>query len=68
MRFKVFARWVAVIGFLAAELQFTAIDGTAADLNLVHVGYGGIAGYQLPLWVNKDNGSAKNTVSRSNRS
>lgn len=59
MRFKVFARWVAVIGFLAAELQFTAIDGTAADLNLVHVGYGGIAGYQLPLWVNKDNGISK---------
>jgi ABC-type nitrate/sulfonate/bicarbonate transport system substrate-binding protein len=59
MRFKVFARLVAVIGFLAAELQFTAIDGTAADLNLVHVGYGGIAGYQLPLWVNKDNGISK---------
>ena len=59
MRFKLFARLVAVIGFLAAELQFTAIHGTAADLNLVHVGYGGIAGYQLPLWVNKDNGISK---------
>ena len=59
MRFKVFARLVAVIGFLAAELQFTAIDGTAADLNLVHVGYGGIAGYQLPLWINKDNDISK---------
>jgi hypothetical protein len=59
MRFKVFARLVAVIGFLAAGLQFTAIHGTAADLNLVHVGYGGIAGYQLPLWINKDNGISK---------
>jgi len=59
MRFKVFARWVAVIGFLAAELQFTAIHGSAADLTLVHVGYGGIAGYQLPLWINKDNGISK---------
>ena len=59
MRFKVFARLVAVIGFLAAGLQFTAIHGSAADLTLVHVGYGGIAGYQLPLWINKDNGISK---------
>jgi NitT/TauT family transport system substrate-binding protein len=27
---------------------------SAADLTLVHASYGGIAGYQLPIWVNKD--------------
>ena len=31
-----------------------ARNGCAADLTLVHVGYGGIAGYQLPLWVSKE--------------
>jgi ABC-type nitrate/sulfonate/bicarbonate transport system substrate-binding protein len=31
----------------------------AAELTLIHAGYGGIAGYQLPLWVNKEAGISK---------
>jgi len=31
----------------------------AAEATLVHVGYGGIAGYQLPLWVNKEIGISR---------
>lgn len=34
-------------------------DGAGAELVLVQVGYGGIAGYQLPLWVNKEAGISK---------
>lgn len=33
--------------------------GAAAETTLVHVGYGGIAGYQLPLWVNKEVGISR---------
>src|SRR4026209_1616486 len=33
--------------------------GRAAELVTVQVGYGGIAGYQLPLWVNKETGISK---------
>jgi NitT/TauT family transport system substrate-binding protein len=33
--------------------------GRAAELVTVHAGYGGIAGYQLPLWVNKEIGISK---------
>ncbi|HWH77781.1 MAG TPA: ABC transporter substrate-binding protein, partial [Candidatus Binatus sp.] len=32
----------------------TAIPCSAAELIKVYAGYGGIAGYQLPLWVNKE--------------
>ncbi len=31
----------------------------AADLTLMRVGYGGIAGYQLPLWVSKEVGISR---------
>lgn len=30
-----------------------------ADLTKIYVGYGGIAGYQMPLWVNKEAGIGK---------
>lgn len=36
-----------------------ASQASGAELPLVRVGYGGIAGYQLPLWVNKEAGLAK---------
>ncbi|MGN6732380.1 MAG: ABC transporter substrate-binding protein [Candidatus Binatia bacterium] len=36
-----------------------ALDAVAADLTLVHAGYGGIAGYQLPIWVNKEVGISR---------
>ncbi|MGE5304072.1 MAG: ABC transporter substrate-binding protein [Alphaproteobacteria bacterium] len=32
----------------------------AAQLALMRVGYGGIAGYQLPLWVSKETGISRN--------
>jgi len=40
--------------FVAAmvSLAFGPIKVSGAELPLVRVGYGGIAGYQLPLWVN----------------
>ena len=38
----------------AAVVFASRADGHGADLTLVHAGYGGIAGYQLPLWVNKE--------------
>jgi hypothetical protein len=34
-----------------------------AEMNRFLVSYGGTAGYQLPLWVNKELGLAKNTAS-----
>ena len=33
--------------------------GFGADLVFMRVGYGGIAGYQLPLWVSKDSGISR---------
>ena len=36
-----------------------ALHAAAADLTLVHAGYGGIAGYQLPIWVNKEAGISR---------
>jgi ABC-type nitrate/sulfonate/bicarbonate transport system substrate-binding protein len=33
--------------------------GRAAEHALIHAGYGGIAGYQLPLWVNKEAGISR---------
>jgi NitT/TauT family transport system substrate-binding protein len=39
--------------------MLTAGQGLAAEVTLIQVGYGGIAGYQLPLWVNKEAGISK---------
>jgi ABC-type nitrate/sulfonate/bicarbonate transport system substrate-binding protein len=36
-----------------------ATPAQAAEPNVVHAGYGGIAGYQLPLWVNKEIGISR---------
>jgi len=43
-------------GFLSTV---TARQNFAAELTLIQAGYGGIAGYQLPLWVNKEAGISK---------
>lgn len=43
-------------GFLT---MVTAGQSCAAEPTLIHAGYGGIAGYQLPLWVNKEAGISK---------
>ena len=44
----------------AALLVFSGcIQGFAAEFTLMRVGYGGIAGYQLPLWVCKEAGIAR---------
>ena len=45
---------VAIIS--VASGLFTA---SSAELILVRVGYGGTAGYQLPLWVNREAGHAQ---------
>jgi hypothetical protein len=47
---------------LAAVLISNAFvhKGFAAQSALMRVGYGGIAGYQLPLWVSKENGISRN--------
>ncbi len=51
------------IGFAVLICAFlpslTAGQSCAAELTLSHAGYGGIAGYQLPLWVNKEAGISK---------
>ena len=36
-----------------------ASPARAAEPAVVHAGYGGIAGYQLPLWVNKEIGISR---------
>ena len=38
---------------------FTITHVHAAELIQVHAGYGGIAGYQLPIWVNKETGISR---------
>jgi len=43
-------------GFLS---MVTACETFAAEIVLIQAGYGGIAGYQLPLWVNKEAGISK---------
>lgn len=44
---------------IALIIATAALDAVAADLTLVHAGYGGIAGYQLPIWVNKEVGISR---------
>ena len=45
--------------FSAVSLGGALREGVGAELVLVQVGYGGIAGYQLPLWVSKEAGISK---------
>jgi ABC-type nitrate/sulfonate/bicarbonate transport system substrate-binding protein len=52
-------RLPAGIFLIALIIAAAALDAVAADLTLVHAGYGGIAGYQLPIWVNKEVGISR---------
>jgi NitT/TauT family transport system substrate-binding protein len=49
-------RGILLQGMIVAT---TAFPSVAADLIKVYAGYGGIAGYQMPLWVNKEAGISK---------
>jgi len=52
-------RRIAPLVVLLFSLVAGVMRGAAAEPTLLHVGYGGIAGYQLPLWVNKDTGISR---------
>lgn len=52
-------RWIVPLVILLFSLGADRARGAAAEMTLVHVGYGGIAGYQLPLWVNKETGISR---------
>ena len=55
---KIKTRW-HVLFVAMVSVALGASQASGAELPLVRVGYGGIAGYQLPLWVNKEAGLAK---------
>lgn len=58
MKFTV--RWRRLLFVTAiVSLAFGSLKASGAELGVVRVGYGGIAGYQLPLWVNKEAGIAR---------
>lgn len=59
MRRSDLARWLTPLLFLFFVVGIMVARGHAAETTLVHVGYGGIAGYQLPLWVNKETGISR---------
>jgi len=53
-------RWFLVnLTVLSVVLSYSAGSGRTADSTRFLVSYGGTAGYQLPLWVNKDLGFSK---------
>jgi ABC-type nitrate/sulfonate/bicarbonate transport system substrate-binding protein len=52
---KVQLKYLLTSCLLGAVLTSSnASDGCAAELTKIYVGYGGVAGYQLPVWVNKE--------------
>jgi NitT/TauT family transport system substrate-binding protein len=51
-----FGKLLSAAVFQAWMLAVIAFPSAAAELAQVHAGYGGIAGYQLPLWINKEAG------------
>jgi len=50
---------IVFILIVTVSLSILSVSSTIAQTTLVHAGYGGIAGYQLPLWVNKEGGISK---------
>src|SRR5436190_2804022 len=56
---KTITKLLTTVSFLASVLGTMAGYSPAAEYTLVHAGYGGIAGYQLPIWVNKELGISK---------
>jgi ABC-type nitrate/sulfonate/bicarbonate transport system substrate-binding protein len=52
-------RTLSVVGFLIVALGSVARFVSAAETGRFLVSYGGTAGYQLPLWVNKELGFSR---------
>jgi len=53
-------RWQRVVSVVAIISATSGLfTASSAELILVRVGYGGTAGYQLPLWMNREAGHAK---------
>ena len=59
MMAKTITKLLTTVSFLASVLGALTAYGAAAEYTLVHAGYGGIAGYQLPIWINKEIGISK---------
>jgi ABC-type nitrate/sulfonate/bicarbonate transport system substrate-binding protein len=59
MKHRKLSRRIAPLVVLFFSLIADVARSAAAEMTLVHVGYGGIAGYQLPLWVNKEIGISR---------
>jgi hypothetical protein len=65
---KVQLKKLLMLWLLAAALTSGSVGaGSAAELTKLYVGYGGVAGYQLPVWVNKEAEIGKKMASTSNR-
>jgi NitT/TauT family transport system substrate-binding protein len=59
MMFKILRGLVRALAIVAIVPAFTAVHVNGAEITQVHAGYGGIAGYQLPIWVNKEIGISR---------
>jgi ABC-type nitrate/sulfonate/bicarbonate transport system substrate-binding protein len=57
--YNVLIKLLTAAVFQALPLGSIAPHSLAAEMTQVQAGYGGIAGYQLPLWVNKESGISK---------
>jgi len=56
---KIFRALLRTSVLVAIMPALTGIHATAAEMTQVYAGYGGIAGYQLPIWVNKETGISR---------
>ncbi|MGB7952081.1 MAG: ABC transporter substrate-binding protein, partial [Candidatus Binatia bacterium] len=56
---KLWCRFLVSLIVLSVALSCSAGSGWGADSTRFLVSYGGTAGYQLPLWVNKELGFSK---------
>jgi ABC-type nitrate/sulfonate/bicarbonate transport system substrate-binding protein len=56
MIFNIIRALLETAVLVAIMPAFTAAHASAAEITQVHAGYGGIAGYQLPIWINKETG------------
>ncbi len=59
MMVKIFKPLHRALAIAAVMLALTPAYASAAEITQVHAGYGGIAGYQLPIWVNQELGISK---------
>src|SRR5207245_9137158 len=56
---RTWKRTLSVLVMLPLALGTLSRSGSGAEVTRFLVSYGGTAGYQLPLWVNKDMGCSK---------